>query len=103
VTDLEAHRRTAHAILDAVSAFDAGATDNENHDAMGLAAVRLQETGAVTVAFEGTVRVTIDATPLAEAALLLTMALVRRLAQTTGKADEVVVAEVRELLDDLIA
>jgi hypothetical protein len=90
-------RQAAHTILDAVSALELNAGQQENVDAMNHALTRLNESGAMHLLADGR----IDANDLVGGTLVLVHELVLQLAKERGVGVADVIENTRSSLDQL--
>lgn len=87
-------------MLDAVSVWDADATDETNSRATELALARLNEVGAITATInDATDELDLDASHLLGGVMVLVQQLVSDLAACSGQEREQVIAVMREAMD----
>jgi hypothetical protein len=95
----EGGRQVAHVILDAVSAWDTAATSDANAAAMILALSRMNDVDAVNATLDDDDNLSIDASNLLGGAMVSVNWLVEQLAHERGQDKELVIAQLRDFLD----
>jgi hypothetical protein len=95
----EGGRQAAHVILDAVSAWDVAASSDANAAAMILALTRMNEVDAVAATLDEDDNLSVDASNLLGGAMVSVNWLVEQLAHERGQDKELVIAELRDFLD----
>lgn len=95
----EAGRQAAHILLDATSAWDVNSSESVNEVAANLALQQLMEVDALIATFDDeTDVVTVDATHLLGAGMVLLQYLLQRVADSDGIQREEVIFQVREFV-----
>ncbi|THG33020.1 hypothetical protein [Naasia lichenicola] len=95
----EIGRQAAHILLDAVIAFESGRDQEDNVVAMNLALQRLDDVGAVDVLTSPSGDITLEVSNLAGGAVVALNWLIEQLAFREVTDREVVIARLREFLD----
>lgn len=95
----EGGRQAAHVILDAVSAWDIAASSDANAAAMILALTRMNDVDAVAATVDEDDNLSVDASNLLGGAMVSVNWLVEQLAHERGQDKELVIAELRDFLD----